>query len=267
MPVANLPWGAIVTGLLAAIHDVMRAGKISQQTHGISVYRIGQRLSLEDADDRHVKVMDAGIKSQSVVGSIFVLVVVNMGVARVPPQVGQIGPAAQVNHRVGRRSHAHTNGTLVWLVLSAALNEHGRETAGHFHQEFTIGIEARQARADLANRLGGECWSSTFVEYVHLGGQGLLCQVVDEMTMKKRHCCLPNTGNHTPRRSFASGDLPCVMSRQTSGLSYKALFDRSTRQRRNDREDVVGSLHIGAHPMKGVWIHKFHPRHMAGCFC
>ena len=100
---------AVVAVLFADVQDVMRSGELVHHTDGVFVAGVRKLSSVQNADYGYVVAFHAAVDGQPVVGARFLLVVVNMGVARIPVVFLRYVPSVERDFDVSAAVFGHVH--------------------------------------------------------------------------------------------------------------------------------------------------------------
>ena len=159
----------IVTAFLTAVYQTVSGGKIRHETDGIFVAGIWNFTPLQNADGGHAQIVYLRVQAQALVRFFLQLVVVDMGIARVPVLRRQIHPALQQKFCLHRAPGGYGHDLVQGFVLGTALNQDIGGTPRQIEAKFAAAVKKWDSRSHLHNTVGRMHGTSGAVQNMHLG--------------------------------------------------------------------------------------------------
>ncbi len=149
MAVAPAPRAVVVAGLFADVDGERVRREVVGEPDAVLVGGVGQLAALEHADGGDGEVLDAGVEAQPLVGSLLLLVVVDVGVAGVPTIGAEVDPPLEAELDLEGAGARDGERAREGPVFGAPLEDELGVADGKVYGEGAVGVEEGRAAADF----------------------------------------------------------------------------------------------------------------------
>ena len=178
---------AVVAVFFADVEYVMCGGKFVHHADGIFVAGVGELSSVEDAYDGDVVAFHATVNGESVVGTGFVFVVVDVRVARIPVVFLWDIPAVEGDFDVFDAVFRHFDYGADGFVFRAAFDQYVGTPARGLHFKFAIAEEEGRAGSAFEHGVVRVAKTAVGGQDVYFGVDWFACRAVDNMSVQGAH--------------------------------------------------------------------------------